>query len=230
MMEFKPITIAIDGYSACGKSTLAKDLAKALGYVYVDSGAMYRAVTYYFMIHQVDIKSTNKILEALDNIEIYFVTNHNGAQQTFLNGVGVEKEIRSMEVSNFVSEIAEISEVRRKMVEEQRRMGQKGAVVMDGRDIGSVVFPNAELKIFLTASEDIRVKRRYKELIANGQSIDLNLVKENLKKRDHIDSTRNDSPLVKADDAIVLDNSDMTRNEQLDIAIQWAKKKINIQV
>ncbi len=218
------ITIAIDGHSSCGKSTLAKALAKTLGYVYVDSGAMYRAVTLYFIQNEVDIKDAEAVKLALLDIDITF-KNIAGKNTTFLNNTNVEDKIRSMEVSEFVSPVATISIVRTKVVKEQRDLGKEKGIVMDGRDIGTVVFKDAELKIFLTASPDIRTQRRYDELIAKGQKVTMKEVKDNLLRRDHIDSTRADSPLKKAADAIEIDNSNLTEANQLEKALALVKAK-----
>ncbi len=218
------ITIAIDGHSSCGKSTLAKALAKTLGYVYVDSGAMYRAVTLYFIQNEVDIKDAEAVKLALLDIDITF-KNIAGKNTTFLNNTNVEDRIRSMEVSEFVSPVATISIVRTKVVKEQRDLGKEKGIVMDGRDIGTVVFKDAELKIFLTASPDIRTQRRYDELIAKGQKVTMKEVKDNLLRRDHIDSTRADSPLKKAADAIEIDNSNLTEANQLEKALALVKAK-----
>lgn len=214
----KKITIAIDGHSSCGKSTMAKDLAREIGYVYIDTGAMYRAVTLFSL--QNGIFSENGIdAEALekqmDNIMITFQLNpETGKPDTYLNGVCVESKIRTMEVSSRVSHIATLGFVREAMVDLQRLMGEAKGVIMDGRDIGTVVFPNAELKIFVTASAEVRAKRRYDELTAKGEECKYEEILENVIERDRIDSTREISPLRKADDAIVLDNSDMTIPEQ----------------
>ncbi len=220
------ITIAIDGYSSCGKSTLAKALAKALDYVYVDSGAMYRAVTLYFLNHQVDIRDEEAVKLALKNISISF-KNIKGKNTTFLNQQNVEHEIRTMEVSNFVSPVAAIPIVRRKVVRQQREMGKEKGIVMDGRDIGTVVFKDAELKIFLVADPDIRAERRYRELLAKGLDVERKAIKANLLERDHIDSTRADSPLRQAEDAIVIDNSFLNEQEQLSKALILAQERIN---
>lgn len=219
------ITIAIDGHSSCGKSTLAKALAKSLHYVYVDSGAMYRAVTLYFIQHQVDIKDEEAIKLALEAIHISF-KNIDGQNTTFLNSENVEDQIRSMEVSDFVSPVAAVSTVRKKVVRQQRSMGTKKGIVMDGRDIGTVVFRDAELKIFLTASPDIRAQRRYDELKTKGQQVTLEAVKANLLQRDHIDSTRADSPLKQAEDAIVIDNSHLSEADQLAKALDLVQSRI----
>jgi CMP/dCMP kinase len=213
------ITIAIDGYSSCGKSTIAKALAAVLGYGYVDTGAMYRAVTLYCLEHGI-IKDhafdENEVVRALDDIHLSFKFNPStNISETFLNGKNVEKEIRSMEVSSNVSPISKIHEVRVRMVALQREMGKDKGVVMDGRDIGTNVFPNAELKIFMTADTDIRSHRRYDELKSKGVKISFEEVRENLVSRDHEDTHRKENPLVKAADAVILDNSDMSREEQL---------------
>ena len=220
------INIAIDGKSACGKSTLARALARSLGYLYVDSGAMYRAVTLYFLRNQIRPDEGPSVMRALHDIQIRFQRISDHQWITLLNQENVEEAIRSQEVSDWVSEVAAVSAVRRKMVEEQQSIGQNKGVVMDGRDIGTVVFPDAELKIFLTARESVRVERRYQELLLNGKDPDRERVRANLEKRDHIDSTRSDSPLVQASDAVVLDNSDLTEQEQLMIALEWAHDRI----
>jgi cytidylate kinase len=214
----KKITIAIDGFSSCGKSTMAKDLAKELGYIYVDTGAMYRSVTLFALrnglINEEGI-NTEKLAEKMNDIHITFVFNpETGRPDTYLNGELVEKEIRSIEVSNQVSPIAAIPFVREAMVEQQKKMGENKGVVMDGRDIGTVVFPNAELKIFVTASAEVRAQRRYDELKAKGMEADFDDILKNVQERDYLDSHREISPLRKADDAIQLDNSFMTIDEQ----------------
>jgi cytidylate kinase len=222
-MEISKITIAVDGFAACGKSTLAKALAKELGYVYVDSGAMYRAVTLYFLDHNIGIEHATSVEEALKNITIHF-ENVEGQNHTFLNGKNVEKAIRSMRVSNFVSPVATISAVRRAMVKIQQEMGAKGGIAMDGRDIGTVVFKDAELKLFLTASIEERTRRRLTEWEGKGiTDISAKEVEKNLATRDHIDSTRADSPLCQAEDAIEIDNSSLTPTEQLEFALQLSK-------
>lgn len=202
------IIIAIDGWSSCGKSTLAKALAKKLSYAYIDTGAMYRACTYYFIQHQIDLKDEDAVQAALKNIQITFKSIE-GLNTTFLNDVNVEQEIRSMNVSNLVSPVAELSVVRKFLVEQQQAMGQQKSVVLDGRDIGTVVFPNAELKIFLTAEPEVRAERRFEELKQKGIQITLAEVIANLQERDHIDSTRADSPLKQAEDAHLIDNTYM---------------------
>lgn len=213
----KRIIVAIDGHSSCGKSTMAKSLAAKVGYTYVDTGAMYRAVTLYsirrgfFTATGID---TDALKSEIGKIHISFSKDESGKQITMLNGENVEKEIRGMEVSGKVSPIATIGFVREAMVEEQRKMGAGGAVVMDGRDIGTVVYPNAELKIFVTASAEIRAKRRYDEMVEKGETPDYDDILKNVKERDYIDSHREISPLKQADDAIVLDNSNFTLQEQ----------------
>ena len=219
------IIIAIDGHSSCGKSTLAKGLAKTLGYAYLDSGALYRAVTLYFIRHQIDIEDTQAIEKALDQINIRFI-NKDGQNHTILNGEDVEEEIRKMYVSEKVSPVAAISMIRRAMVKQQQAMGREKGIVMDGRDIGTVVFPQAELKLFVTASIEERTKRRFLELQAKGLEPDYETVKNNLQERDYIDSTRADSPLIQAEDAILLDNTQLSEQEQLAVALELTKKKI----
>ncbi|MCZ4318961.1 (d)CMP kinase [Aequorivita viscosa] len=226
----KKITIAIDGYSSTGKSTVAKQLADYLGYVYVDSGAMYRAVTLYAM--QQGIISDNhfdveKLKESLPSIRLRFLKEAAwNKAHIFLNGKDVEDKIRNLDVSEFVSPIATIHEVRVKLVAQQQKMGLEKGVVMDGRDIGTVVFPNAELKIFMNASAKERAQRRYKELVARGDDIQFNDVLKNIEERDHIDTTRDDSPLRKASDAIEIDNSDMNLEDQFHTVLQLAKDRI----
>jgi len=216
----KTITIAIDGFSSTGKSTVAKQLANKLKYIYVDTGAMYRAITLFAMQHNfigTDTLDKEAIITALPSINISFKYNESlGFAEVFLNDKNVEKEIRTLHVSQFVSIISTISEVRRKLVAQQQEMGKTGGIVMDGRDIGTVVFPAAELKLFMIASAEKRGQRRYDELIERGDDVNLGEIVENVVKRDHIDSTREDSPLVKADDAIEFDNSDMTLEEQFE--------------
>lgn len=221
------ITIAIDGYSSCGKSTLAKALAKELGYIYVDTGAMYRATTLYFLRKGIKIDDKVAIQKALENIRISFQVDSDRTCNTILNNENVEEEIRGMEVSNFVSPVATISEVRKAMVTQQRLMGENKGVVMDGRDIGTVVFPYAELKIFLNADTEIRAKRRMDEMYSKGVEVDFQAIKKNLKERDRIDSTRKDSPLKKAFDAIELDNTDLSREQQLAHVLDLAQRRIN---
>lgn len=215
----KKITIAIDGYSSCGKSTMAKDLAKEIGYIYVDTGAMYRSVALYSLRHNLFEKDgsvkTEELKQEMPNIHISFKLNAStGCPDCYLNGELVEKEIRSLEVSNHVSPIAAVPFVREAMVEQQQKMGEKKGIVMDGRDIGTTVFPNAELKIFVTASPQVRAKRRYDELNAKGMPAKLEDIQKNVEERDYIDTHREVSPLRQADDAIVLDNSNMTIPQQ----------------
>jgi cytidylate kinase len=226
----KKIIIAIDGYSSTGKSTVAKQLADYLGYIYVDTGAMYRAVTLYAM--QKGYISENhfdkqKLIEDLDKIEITFKKNpKTNKNDIYLNGKNVEKQIRTLAVSKFVSPIATISEVRKKLVEQQKKMGAQKGLVMDGRDIGTVVFPDAELKIFMTASPETRAQRRFKELIERGDDVSYSQILKNVQERDLIDTTREDSPLVKAKDAIEVDNSNLNLEDQFNIILQLAKDRI----
>lgn len=223
----KEIVIAIDGNSGCGKSSTAKVLAQKLKYIYIDTGAMYRAVTLFFIKHNIDLKNDLDVEQALKQIDISFVYNiETGKNETFLNGKNVENEIRQMEVSNLVSPVSEISKVRRKLVEQQRRMGEGKGVVMDGRDIGTVVFPNAELKIFMTADLEVRAERRRLELAEKGSTVDISDVIENLKNRDIIDSSRADSPLKKADDAHIVDTSKLKFDEQVDKILHLIKQKV----
>ncbi len=217
----KNFQIAIDGHSSCGKSTLAKALAKKLTFVYVDSGAMYRAVTLYFLRHNLDWNDPLIVERALSQINIRFARKDDGLYRTLLNGEDVEDEIRQMHVSNAVSPVAAVSAVRRAMVLQQQAMGKEENVVMDGRDIGTVVFPQADLKIFLTASPDERARRRYNELKQKGKDVSLEEIRQNLIERDHIDSTREDSPLRQAEDAILVDNTHITEEEQLDLVLQY---------
>lgn len=220
----KKITIAIDGFSSCGKSTMAKALARSIGYLYFDSGAMYRAVALYCM--QNGLIENNEInIEALrksmKDIHITFGADPvTKSSITMLNGTNVEHEIRSLEVSKYVSPVAALDFVRNEMVEQQREMGKQKGIVMDGRDIGTTVFPNAEMKVFVTASAEVRAKRRYDELVARGDTPDYNEILENVQQRDHIDQTREVSPLKKADDALLLDNSNLTREEQMEWLIE----------
>jgi cytidylate kinase len=227
-MTKKKIIIAIDGHSSCGKSTLAKSLARELEYIYIDSGAMYRAVTLFALrnglIKNREILNKNELIERLKEIKITFEWDSKTEKNvTFLNEENIEDEIRQIEVSNNVSPISTIPEVRKEMVKQQRENGKDKGIVMDGRDIGTVVFPDAELKIFMTASPEIRAKRRFVELQEKGVKVDFDEILTNVEERDNIDSTREASPLKKADDAIVLDNSNLNREEQL----QWALQKAN---
>lgn len=222
----KKLVIAIDGYSSCGKSTLAKQLAKELNYKYVDSGAMYRAVTLYLLRHHIDIHHPEIVANALPQIEIHFGLNRD-KQETFLNNENVEEEIRlNPRVASYVSNVSAISEVRRFLVKQQQRMGIDGGIVMDGRDIGTVVFPNADIKLFVTADPTIRAQRRLDELKEKGYETTFDEVLANLEKRDQIDTTRTDSPLKQAEDAILLDNSNLSKAEQLEFAINLAKSKL----
>jgi cytidylate kinase len=231
----KKLIIAIDGHSSCGKSTLAKALSDYFSYKFIDTGAMYRAVTLYVIQYNL-IDSENQINETelrkafeqnLINIDFRFI-DRKKISETFLNNVNIETEIRGVEVSQLVSPVAKIDFVREKLVEQQRKMGQSGGIVMDGRDIGTVVFPNADLKIFLTARPDVRAKRRYDELISKGMKVTYNEIFKNIEERDFIDSNRDEAPLRKADDAVLIDNSDITREEQLKIAVDLINGKINI--
>lgn len=221
----KRIIIAIDGYSACGKSTLAKDLAKKLNYTFIDSGAMYRGSTLYFIrkgFAHIDGINQEQIIKSLDQFELSF-QRVDGKNCLFLNNLNVEDEIRQPHVADLVSQVSSIKELRQKLVAIQRKIGKDGGIVMDGRDIGSVVFPNADLKLFVTASEEIRAQRRFDELKNNGTSISLESVKENLNKRDYQDTHRKESPLIQVKDAIVVDNSNLSREEQL----EWVLEKVN---
>jgi cytidylate kinase len=219
------IIIAIDGYSSCGKSTLARALAKRLQYLHIDSGAMYRAVTLYFMRHQINLEDVQDVGDALEKISIY-LTFENDVQTTWMNHENVEQAIRAPDINQWVSPVSAIPQVRKAMVAQQRRMGEGKGIVMDGRDIGTVVFPEAELKLFITAELDVRVERRWLELQAKGISTSRNEVRDNLLQRDHIDSTRKDSPLRQADDATVIDTSYLTPKEQLQIAYELARATI----
>lgn len=226
----KPLTIAIDGFSSTGKSTLAKQLAKAYGYVYVDTGAMYRAVTLFAMqkgFVSTDHLDAEGLVAHLDEIQLQFQFNPSlGFAEMYLNGACVEQEIRSMAVSNLVSKIAEISAVRSLLVKQQQAMGLHKAIVMDGRDIGTVVFPEADLKLFMTASAETRAQRRYDELVAKGDAVSFEEILKNVQERDYIDTHRDDSPLVIAEDAIEIDNSHLTREEQLAVVIELITEKI----
>lgn len=227
----KKITIAIDGFSSTGKSTLAKQLAKHLGYIYVDTGAMYRAVTLFAMQNGYisnEFFDKDTLINSLPFIKLHFQFNADlGFAEMYLNDVNVEKEIRTIEVSNFVSKVAEISEVRSKLVEQQKEMGKDKAIVMDGRDIGTVVFPDAELKIFMTASAETRAQRRFDELQAKGDSVTYEEVLKNVQERDYIDTHRDDSPLVIAEDAIEIDNSYLSREEQFQAVLELVEEVIN---
>jgi cytidylate kinase len=231
MQKHKKITIAIDGFSSCGKSTLAKALAFELGYVFVDTGAMYRAVTLFCFrkgFVSKDSVNQNAIIDHLNQIEIHFERNKETLKlEIFLNKEVVEREIRSLEISSLVSKVASIKEVRQKLVLEQKKMGEKGGVVMDGRDIGSVVFPHAELKLFVTASSEIRTDRRFKELLSTEPNITREEVRLNLEERDYLDSTRKESPLIQTEDAVVIDNSDINQQEQLELALELVRTRMN---
>lgn len=220
-----PFIIAIDGYSSCGKSTLARAVACELGYTYIDSGAMYRAVAFYFLQKNIDLEDSKAISRALDEIKIDLKTGREDVR-VFLNGQDISEAIRQMPVSNLVSRVSALPEVRHKMVNLQREMGRTGNIVMDGRDIGTVVFPHASLKVFMTADPRIRARRRYDELQARGLRVSIEEVYRNLLHRDREDTTRIESPLVKAADALVLDNSHMTRREQLDWIMEKVKAKL----
>lgn len=231
MNNSNKIIIAIDGYSSTGKSTLAKHLAKEMGYVYVDTGAMYRAVAYYAMKQGlIDENHFDKegLISDLNKIDLNLQFNAElGYAEIFLNGENVESFIRSIEVSNMVSKVASISEIREKLVEQQKKMSLDKGIVMDGRDIGTVVFPEAELKLFMTASAEKRAQRRFKEMTDNGVQIQYETVLENVTSRDHLDTTRDDSPLVKADDAIEIDNSDMNVDQTYAVAMRYVKERLN---
>lgn len=223
----KKIIITLDGYSSCGKSTLAKQMAAHLNYVFIDSGAMYRAITLYFIRHRIDVTNSDAVIEALAHIHLAFILNEQtGRADMYLNNENVEEEIRGLEVSNNVSQVAALEPVRIFSVAQQQLMGTQKGIVMDGRDIGTAVFPEAELKIFVTASPEVRVERRYQELIAKDPAITKAEIQANLEMRDHIDSTREFSPLKQAHDALVLDNSSLTRDEQLELALSWAQERI----
>ena len=223
----KKIIITIDGWSSCGKSTLARQLARALHYAYIDSGAMYRAITLYFLRNMVDWTKEKQVREALKNIELDFRPNEkNGETEIYLNGENVEYLIRDLIIAEKVSEVAAIKTVRTFAVAQQRKMGEKKGIVMDGRDIGTVVFPKAELKIFMTADNAVRVERRFRELYAKNPNITIEEVKSNIEMRDYIDSHREVSPLRKAEDAIVLDNSNITPEQQLELALGFVKEKL----
>ena len=227
MQQMEKIIITVDGWSSTGKSTLAKQLAKALGYIYVDSGAMYRAITLYFLRNHVDWTDKKEVIKALKEINIEF---HNNAgmesSEMYLNGENVEYVIRDLVVAEKVSEIAAIKEVREFAVAQQKKMGKQKGIIMDGRDIGTVVFPRAELKIFMTADSSVRVERRFKELFEKNPNVTIEEVKSNLEMRDYIDSHREISPLKKAKDSMLLDNTNLTQKEQFQKAMEWVQKKI----
>ncbi|WP_213521646.1 (d)CMP kinase [Nonlabens sp.] len=226
----KKITIAIDGHSSTGKSTAAKQLALKLHYVYVDTGAMYRAVSYFVLREGLLVQGNldkQQLIEQLKDIRISFVFNKDtNNADVHLNGENIEKQIRTLEVSSVVSKVAEIPEVRAKLVEQQKAMGEKKGIVMDGRDIGSVVFPDAELKVFMTAAPEIRAQRRYLELVEKGGDVSLEEVLNNVVERDHMDSSREDSPLIQLPEAKLLDTSEMTREEQFELLVSWAEEAI----
>lgn len=226
MHNLRKIIIAIDGYSACGKSTTARRVAEVLGYKYIDSGAMYRAVTYYFMEHHISLSNPKDISKALEDIKISFVVNSKNVTETFLNGLSVEKEIRKMRVSDNVSQVSTSKEVRTAMTALQRRLGKERGIVMDGRDIGTVVFPNADLKLFMTAEMTVRASRRQQELLDNDKLVDFEEVIRNIKSRDLIDTTRAESPLKKAEDAIEIDTTHITIDEQVDEVVRMAVSRI----
>ncbi len=223
----KPIIITIDGYSSCGKSTLAKALAKELNYIFIDSGAMYRAITLYFLREGINLSNKESVVAALQHIHLSFRRNESdGSNEIFLNNENISSAIREMSISNYVSEVSALPKVREVAVAQQRRMGLNKGLVMDGRDIGTTVFPQAELKIFMTADTETRVQRRFQELVVRNPNITAEEVRINLEKRDYIDSHREVSPLRKAEDAVVLDNTYLTMEEQLQMALGWAKERI----
>jgi len=223
----KKIIITIDGWSSCGKSTLAKQLAKKLNYIYVDSGAMYRAITLYFLRHHIDWTDAGQVHQALDEISLEFIYNPKSERsEIYLNGENVEYVIRDLVVAEKVSDVAAIKEVREYAVAQQQKMGRNRGIVMDGRDIGTVVFPDAELKIFMTADNAVRVERRFQELFEKNPNITLDEIRHNLEMRDYIDSNREVSPLRKAEDAIILDNTNLTEKEQFAKAMEWAEAHI----
>ncbi|MFN2438461.1 MAG: (d)CMP kinase [Chitinophagaceae bacterium] len=221
----KKIIITIDGWSACGKSTLANQLAKSLGYIYIDSGAMYRAITLYFLRNHIDWTDKKEVSAGLKNITLEFVYNPKSEKsEIYLNGENVEYVIRDLVIAEKVSDVAAIKEVREFAVSQQQQMGKDKGIIMDGRDIGTVVFPDAELKIFMTADNAVRVERRFKELYEKNPNITLDEIKSNLEMRDYIDSNREASPLRQANDALVLDNTNMSEEEQLKKALKWVKE------
>jgi cytidylate kinase len=223
----KQIVIAIDGFSSCGKSTIAKELSKILTYKYVDTGAMYRAVTLYLIQNHIDFNNIQDVINALEKISITFkIDEQTQIQETFLNGENIENEIRvNPRVAGFVSNVSSISEVRRFLVKQQQELGKLRGIIMDGRDIGTVVFPDAELKLFITADPNVRAQRRFDELKAKGNTTTFEEVLANLTKRDFIDSNRDDSPLMKADDAIEIDNSNINQKEQLELILKLVIEK-----
>ncbi len=224
----KKINIAIDGYSSCGKGTLAKQLAQSLGYLFVDSGAMYRAVTLYLLENNIEISDEIAVLKALENIQLEFhPSKENNRFEIHLNGRNVESLIREIHIANKVSFVAKISAVRKKLVEIQQQIGEHKGVVMDGRDIGTVVYPDAELKIFMTASNEVRAQRRFNEMIAAGKNVTLEEVSANLIERDTIDSSRDDSPLTLNESYHLLDNSNITPNQQFELAMSWVNELLD---
>ena len=227
-MDQRKINIAIDGYSSCGKGTLAKAMALALSYVFIDSGAMYRAVTLFLMRKSVNLDDMVQVEQALAQVTVEFDVNDAGASVVLLNGENVEDEIRTIAVASKVSEVAKIQAVRNKLVFLQQQMGAKKGVVMDGRDIGTVVFPDAELKIFMTASVEVRAQRRFSELVAKGDAVTLEEISANLKHRDAVDSSRENSPLTMTSDYRVLDNSAMDRDSQFALAMAWADEVFSL--
>lgn len=217
----KKTIIALDGHSSCGKSSTAKRVAKKLGYAFIDTGAMYRAVSLYFYDNHVALTNPKEVEKALSELHITFQFNeHRGASDVYLNGLNVEEEIRKMYISHMVSEVSAITIVRKAMVAQQQKMAKHRGVVMDGRDIGTKVFPNAEIKVFMTADPTIRAERRQRELLAKGEMVDLDVILENIKKRDIIDSTREEGPLIQTKDAVLMDTSFMTLDEQVDFVVQ----------
>jgi cytidylate kinase len=226
----KQIVIAIDGFSSCGKSTIAKELSKILTYKYVDTGAMYRAVTLYLIQNHIDFNNIQDVINALEKISITFkIDEQTQIQETYLNGENIENEIRvNPRVAGFVSNVSSISEVRRFLVKQQQELGKLRGIIMDGRDIGTVVFPDAELKLFITADPNVRAQRRFDELKAKGNTTTFEEVLANLTKRDYIDSNRDDSPLMKADDAIEIDNSNINQKEQLELILKLVNEKIGL--
>ena len=221
------IIVAVDGFSSCGKSTTAKGVAARFGYAYIDTGAMYRAVTLYFVQNHVSLTNPKEIQKALENIKVDFHRNpENGLNETYLNGLNVEDEIRKLYIANKVSEVSAISEVRRAMVAQQQRMGRGRGVVLDGRDVGTVVFPNAELKVFMTADPTIRAERRQIELLAKGEMLNVSEILKNINHRDQIDTTRTDSPLRQAEDAILIDTTGMTLDGQIQLLSEMIEDKL----
>jgi cytidylate kinase len=225
-MQMKRITIAIDGLSSCGKSSTAKKVSEHLGYPYIDTGAMYRAVTLYFLQNQIDTNVPENVDHALSNIQIEFKRAQGLNNETYLNGVSVEDEIRKMYVSEKVSHFSAIPAVRHFLVAQQQKMGENGGIVMDGRDIGTVVFPKAELKIFLTANPEVRAQRRHLELAAKGENVDIQEISENLRLRDYNDMNRAESPLIQAEDAVLIDNSELTFDQQVQLTLDLANQQI----